>query len=125
MKKHYYGHVTGTIKNTGEHTAYYPKMFAIANGHDGILDVVQNLEYIEKMEPVNVREFSMYVDPSITDEIFYYSCFAVTDSFVRPWVIVNASWWANDLAGEVFLRGLEFMVKESTLSVAESQDENT
>ena len=26
----------------------------------------------------------MYPDPSINSEISYYSCFAVTDSFVRP-----------------------------------------
>jgi len=238
LKKHDDGHVTGTIINNGEQTAYHPKVFAIANGYDGILDVVQNLEYIEKIEPGETREFSMYVDPSITDEVFYYSCFAVTESFVRPmyterngekfyfrydsgtwftapefndkgtklslrtqnsfplptyanfefpsvsqdekfnvyvngepkeiiqsvdergnwhvaftvepresgnvlitgfdegydptglilipdWVRINASWWANDLAGEeVFIRGLEFMVKENTLRVSESQDKN-
>ena len=84
LKKHDDGHVTGNIINNGDTTVYYPIVFAIANGYNGALDIVQNLEYIEKIEPGEIVSFSMYPDPSITDEIFYYSCFAVTDSFVRP-----------------------------------------
>ena len=49
-----------------------------------MLDVVHNIEYIEKIEPGEIIEFSMYPDPSITDDIFYYSCFAPVDSTVIP-----------------------------------------
>ena len=84
LKKHDDGHVTGNIKNIGNQTIFYPKVFAIANGHDGALDIVQNVEFIEKIGPGEMVGFSMYVDPGITEDIFYYSCFAVTDSFVQP-----------------------------------------
>jgi hypothetical protein len=42
------------------------------------------MEFIEKIEPGQIMNFSMYPDPSITSDVYYYSCFAVTDSFVRP-----------------------------------------
>ena len=78
------GHITGKIQNTGDKTIHYPKVFAVVHGYELVLDIVQNMEFIEKIEPGEVLDFSMYPDPSITSDIYYYSCFAVTDSFVRP-----------------------------------------
>ena len=78
------GHITGKIQNTGDKTIHYPKVFAVVHGYERVLDIVQNMEFIEKIEPGEVVDFSMYPDPSITTDIYYYSCFAVTDSFVRP-----------------------------------------
>lgn len=82
--KHDDGHVTGRIINNGNQTVFNPKILAIANGHEKMLDVVHNIEYIDKIEPGEIIEFSMYPDPSITDEVFYYSCFAPVDSTVIP-----------------------------------------
>lgn len=78
------GHLTGRIQNTGEKTIYNPKIFAVIHGYDRVLDIGQNIESIEKIEPDEIIEFSMYPDPSITDEIFYYSCFAPVDTTVIP-----------------------------------------
>ena len=78
------GHLTGRIQNMGEQTIYNPKIFAVIHGHDKVLDIGQNIEFIEKIEPGEILNFSMYPDPSITDEIFYYSCFAPVDTTVIP-----------------------------------------
>ena len=78
------GHLTGRIQNTGEQTIYNPKIFAVIHGYEKVLDIGQNIEYIEKIEPGEILDFSMYPDPSITDEIFYYSCFAPVDTTVIP-----------------------------------------
>ena len=43
----------------------------------------KNQEPIFNLGPSEIREFSMYPDPSI-DAVFYYSCFAPTDSTVVP-----------------------------------------
>lgn len=82
--KHDDGHVTGRIINNGNQTIFNPKVLAIANGHEKMLDVVSNIEFIAKIEPGEIRDFSMYPDPSITEDIFYYSCFAPVDSTVIP-----------------------------------------
>ena len=82
--KHDDGHLTGRIQNTGEQTIYNPKIFAVIHGHGQVLDIGQNIEFIEKIEPGEILGFSMYPDPSITDEIFYYSCFAPVDTTVIP-----------------------------------------
>ena len=82
--KHDDGHLTGRIQNTGDQTISNPKIFAVIHGYDRVLDIGQNVERIEKMEPGEIVEFSMYPDPSITDDIFYYSCFAPVDTTVIP-----------------------------------------
>ena len=82
--KHDDGHLTGRIQNTGEQTIYNPKIFAVIHGYEKVLDIGQNIELIEKIEPGEILDFSMYPDPSITDEIFYYSCFAPVDTTVIP-----------------------------------------
>ena len=78
------GHITGRIQNSGNHTIYYPKIFAVVHGHDAVLDIAQNIEFIEKIDPGQIVEFSMYPDPSITDDVFYYSCFGPVDTTVVP-----------------------------------------
>ena len=79
------GHITGRIQNNGNETIYYPTIFAVVHGNDGVvLDVTQNIKFIEKIDPGEIVEFSMYPDPAITDEIVYYSCFAPTDTSIIP-----------------------------------------
>ena len=78
------GHLTGRIQNTGEQTIYNPKIFAVIHGYEKVLDIGQNIEFIKKIEPGEILDFSMYPDPSITDQIFYYSCFAPIDTTVVP-----------------------------------------
>lgn len=84
LVKHEDGHITGRIQNTGEKTVHFPKIFAVVHGYERVLDIVQNVEFIEKIEPGEILEFSMYPDPAITDEVFYYSCFAPVDTTVIP-----------------------------------------
>ncbi len=76
------GHLTGRIQNIGEQTIYNPKIFAVIHGYEKVLDIGQNIELIEKIEPGKILNFSMYPDPSITDEIFYYRCFAPVDTII-------------------------------------------
>jgi len=82
--KHSDGHISGRIQNTGEKTIYYPKIYAVVHGYELVLDITQNIEFIEKIEPEEIVEFSMYPDPSITADVFYYSCFAPVDTTVIP-----------------------------------------
>jgi hypothetical protein len=82
--KHDDGHVTGRIQNIGNQTIFNPTILAIVHGHEKVLDIVNNIEYIDKIDPGQILEFSMYPDPSITDDVFYYSCFAPLDSTVVP-----------------------------------------
>jgi hypothetical protein len=82
--KHKDGHITGRIQNTGEETIHFPKIYAVVHGYERVLDIVQNIEFIEKIEPGEILEFSMYPDPSVTEDVFYYSCFAPVDTTVVP-----------------------------------------
>ena len=84
LVKHKDGHITGRIQNTGDETVYYPKIYAVVHGYERVLDIDQNIEFIEKIEPGEIIEFSMYPDPSITEDVFYYSCFAPVDTTVIP-----------------------------------------
>ena len=78
------GHLTGRIQNNGDTTIYNPKVFAVIHGYDQVLDIGQNMDSIEKINPGEIVNFSMYPDPSITDEVFYYSCFGTMDTTVVP-----------------------------------------
>jgi hypothetical protein len=82
--KHEDGHITGRIQNIGENTIHFPKIFAVVHGYENVIDIVQNIEFIEKIESGEIVEFSMYPDPSITKDVFYYSCFAPVDTTVVP-----------------------------------------
>ncbi len=79
------GHVTGRIKNIGNQTVYNPKIFAIVHGYEKyILDVAQNIERIEKIEPGEILNFTIYPDPSVSEPVRFYSCFAPVDTTVIP-----------------------------------------
>lgn len=79
------GHVTGRIQNIGNQTVYNPKIFAIVHGNENsILDVVQNIESIEKIKPDEILDFAMYPDPSVSEPVSFYSCFAPVDTTVVP-----------------------------------------
>ena len=78
------GHLTGRIQNIGDKIIYYPKIFAVVHGYDQVLDIAQNIDFIEKIHPGEIIKFSMYPDPSVNDDIFYYSCFAPVDTTVIP-----------------------------------------
>jgi hypothetical protein len=78
------GHLTGRMQNTGNNTILFPKVYAVIHGYEKVLDVVQNIELINKIDPGEIVNFSMYRDPSITDEVSFYSCFAPVDTTVIP-----------------------------------------
>ena len=78
------GHLTGRIQNNGDTTIYNPKVFAVIHGYEKVLDVGQNMDMIEKIDPGEIVDFSMYPDPSITDDVYYYSCFGTMDTTVVP-----------------------------------------
>ena len=84
LVRHEDGHVSGRIQNTGDETIHFPKIYAVVHGYERVLDIVQNIEFIAKIEPGEVLDFSMYPDPSITEDVFYYSCFAPVDTTVIP-----------------------------------------
>lgn len=84
LVKHEDGHISGRIQNTGTETIHFPKIFAVVHGYEKVLDITQNIEYIEKIEPGEILDFTMYPDPSITEDVFYYSCFAPVDTTVIP-----------------------------------------
>jgi hypothetical protein len=78
-------HLTGRIINKGNQTIYNIKVFALVHGLKyETLDTAQNIEFIEKLDPGQIHSFTLYPDPAVSAEAHYYSCFAITDSFVRP-----------------------------------------
>jgi hypothetical protein len=85
LKRHGDGHLTGKIINNGNVTEYDLKVYATIHGQgNGFLDVGKSIERIEKIEPGQVIDFTMYPEPSIASEIKYYSCFAIGDETVIP-----------------------------------------
>ena len=85
LKRHGDGHLTGKIVNKGNTTEYDLKVYATIHGQGNVfLDVGKNIEKIEKIEPGQIIDFTMYPEPSIASEIKYYSCFAIGDETVIP-----------------------------------------
>jgi hypothetical protein len=85
LKKHHDGHLTGKIINKGNTTEYDVKVYATIHGKGhAFLDVGKNIENIEKIEPGQIIDFTMYPEPAIADEIKYYSCFAIGDETIIP-----------------------------------------
>ena len=79
------GHVTGKIENIGNYTVYNPKVYAIVHGYEKyILDVAHNIDPIEKIEPGQILDFTIYPDPSVSEPVRFYSCFAPVDTTVIP-----------------------------------------
>lgn len=85
LKKYKDGHLTGKIINQGNATEYDLKVYATIHGDDNVfLDTGKNIEKIEKIEPGQIINFTMYPEPSIASDINYYSCFAIGDETVVP-----------------------------------------
>ena len=79
------GQVTGKIENIGNYTVYNPKVYAIVHGYEKyVLDVAHNIEPIEKIEPGQILDFTIYPDPSVSEPVRFYSCFAPVDTTVIP-----------------------------------------
>jgi hypothetical protein len=85
LKKHRDGHLTGRIINKGNVTEYGIKVYSTIHGDKHVfLDVGKNVERIEKIEPGQIVEFTMYPDPAFADDVNYYSCFAIGDETIVP-----------------------------------------
>jgi hypothetical protein len=85
LKRHPDGHLTGKIINKGTTTEYGIKVYATIHGQGNVfLDVGKSLDTIEKIEPGQIIDFTMYPDSSIASMIKYYSCFAIGDETVVP-----------------------------------------
>ena len=79
------GHKTGRIINNGEKTVTNVKIYAlIYDSNNKLLDMGKNVELIEKIEPGQILNFSMYPDPVFGSEAYYYSCFVVGDEAIIP-----------------------------------------
>ncbi|MEO2201580.1 MAG: peptidase, partial [Nitrosopumilus sp.] len=78
------GHLTGRIINSGTETISDVEILAIIHGYnDETLDMGKSVLPITNFKPGEIREFSMYPDPSVTDDVWYYSCFAIgTDTVI-------------------------------------------
>lgn len=85
MIKHSDGHLVGRIINNGNQTEYNLKVYATIHGENNtFIDSVQNLEKIDKIEPGQTLEFTMYPDPTLANNVSYYSCFALGDETIIP-----------------------------------------
>jgi len=79
------GHKTGRIVNNGEKTVENVKIYAlIYDSNWKLLDMSKNIEMIEKIEPGQVIDFSMYPDPLFSSQAHYYSCFVIGDEAIIP-----------------------------------------
>ena len=73
------------ITNTGSQTEHNVKIYATVHGsNNSFEDVAQNLEKIDKIEPGQTVEFTMYPDPIIANKVRFFSCFALGDPTVVP-----------------------------------------
>jgi hypothetical protein len=83
--QHEDGHITGRVINDGDKTVHNVKIFAVIHGQNNkTLDMGQNIKRIEKIDPGEIIHFEMYPDPSIADQVQYYSCFAPSDTTIVP-----------------------------------------
>ena len=79
------GHKTGRIINNGEKTVENVKIYAlIYDSNWKLLDMGKNIEMIEKIEPGQIIDFSMYPDPLFSSHAQYYSCFVIGDEAIIP-----------------------------------------
>jgi len=78
------GHLTGRIINSGTETISDVDILAIIHGYDDeTLDMGKSTLPITDFKPGEIREFSMYPDPSVANSVWYYSCFAIgTDTVI-------------------------------------------
>lgn len=90
LVKHQDGHTSGFIVNNGNSTAYGVKVYALVHGKDNkFIDVGKSVEIIEKLEPGEKKEFSIYPDPLFATQVNYYSCFVIGDDMVIPTFVIR------------------------------------
>ena len=90
LVKYQDGHTKGIIVNNGNFTVYGAKVFALIHGKDNkFIDVGKSIETIEKLEPGERKEFSIYPDPSFVTQVSYYSCFVIGDDMVVPTFVIR------------------------------------
>ena len=83
--RHDDGHLTGKITNDGNKTEYNIKVYAAIHGaNNTFLDTGINVENIDKIEPGQVIDFTIYPDPSVASGVNYYSCFNIGDETIVP-----------------------------------------
>ncbi len=79
LKRHHDGHLTGKIINKGNTTEYDLEVYATIHGQgNAFLDVGKSLENIEKIEPGQIIDFTMYPESAIGDETVI-SLYAIRD----------------------------------------------
>lgn len=78
------GHLTGYAINSGNITLYDPVIWAVVHGSGGPLDVSRSHMPLGYVEPGQTVSFEMYPDPTVSDFVVYYSCFAPTSNYVYP-----------------------------------------
>ena len=112
------GHLTGRIINSGTEIVSDFKIFAVIHGYDDeTLDMGQNILPISKMNPGEIREFTMYPDPKFTSDVWYYSCFAVgQESIIVLNVPRNEDTFKIRYDSSILLSYPEFDLKGETLS---------
>ena len=85
MTQHADGHLSAKITNTGSMTEHNVKIYATVHGsNNSFVDVAQNLEKIDKIEPGQTLAFTMYPDPIVANQVRFFSCFALGDPTVVP-----------------------------------------
>ncbi|TBR06957.1 MAG: peptidase [Candidatus Nitrosotenuis sp.] len=85
LVRHDDGHITGRITNAGNHTEHNVKVYAAIHGENNkFIDTGTNVEKIEKIEPGQIVDFSIYPDPSVASDVNYYSCFNIGDETIVP-----------------------------------------
>jgi len=90
LVKHSDGHTSGFIINNGVLPAYGIKVYALIHGEGGkLIDVGKSVKTIEKIEPGEKKEFSIYPDPSVASQVRYYSCFAIGDDNIIPMFVMR------------------------------------
>ena len=90
LVKHQDGHTSGVIANNGNFTVHGIKVYALIHGKDNkFIDVGKSVEIIEKLEPGEKKEFSIYPDPSFATQVNYYSCFVIGDDMVIPTFVIR------------------------------------
>jgi hypothetical protein len=79
------GHKSGKIINKAGFPVSNIRVLALIQGKNGtLLDVGRSVELIDKMKSGEVREFSIYPDPTIASQVKYYSCFVPSDTSIVP-----------------------------------------
>lgn len=90
LVRHKDGHTSGFIVNNGNSTVYGVKVYALIHGAENkFIDVGKSVENIEKIEPGEKKEFSMYPDPLLAPQVNFYSCFVIGEDMVVPTYVMR------------------------------------